>query len=109
MPLPALEGVTVSREKIWSANTGRSSSGKMLGTIVAVKTTIKVRWPPLTLAEAKKIEKAVAEEYFAVKLTRNGDKIFEGTMYAGTPSYTVYSMAEGMPYARDMAVDLIER
>ncbi len=29
MPDPALEGVTVNREKIWSSNTGRTTSGKM--------------------------------------------------------------------------------
>lgn len=109
MPTPAMEGVTVSREKIWSANTGRSSSGRMMGTIVAVKTTIKVKFPPLTLAQAKLIENAVADEYFSVVLTRNGEKVFDGTMYAGAPSYTIYSVAEGLPYARDLSVDLIER
>ena len=28
MPDPALEGVTVNREKIWSSNTGRTTSGE---------------------------------------------------------------------------------
>lgn len=109
MPTPAMEGVKVSREKIWSANTGRSSSGKMLGTVVAVKTKISVTFPPLTLSQARKVENAVANGYFSVKLTRNGDTVFNGTMYGGTPVYTVYSMAEGMPYAKGFSVDLIER
>lgn len=109
MPTPAMEGVTVSREKVWSANTGRSASGRMVGTIVAIKTTIKVKWPPLTLEEAQKIERAVAKEFFPVVLTKGGDTVFDGTMYAGAPSYTVYSVASGLPYARDMCVDLIER
>ena len=43
MPTPALEGVVISREKIWSANTGRTAAGKMVGTVVAVKTTIKIK------------------------------------------------------------------
>ncbi len=43
-----LEGVVISREKIWSANTGRTAAGKMVGTVVAVETTIKIKWPPLT-------------------------------------------------------------
>lgn len=42
---PALEGVTVNREKIWSSNHRRTTSGKMVGTVVAVKTTLKIKWP----------------------------------------------------------------
>lgn len=109
LPTPALEGVTVSREPIWSANTGRSSTGKMLGTIVANKTTIKVKWPPLTLAQAQSIENAVKKDFFTVTLKRDSSTVFTGTMYAGAPSYRIYSVASGMPYAIDMAVDLIER
>lgn len=31
MPTPALEGVVISREKIWSANTGRRRRGRWWG------------------------------------------------------------------------------
>ena len=55
MPNPAMEGVTISTEKIWSANTGRSASGKMVGTIIATKTTISIKWPALTPEQAAKI------------------------------------------------------
>lgn len=109
MPTPALGGVTVGREPIWSANTGRSASGKMVGTIVAVKTTIKVKWPPLTLAEAEKIENAVKGDFFTVVLKKDSSTVFSGTMYAGAPTYTIYSVVSGLPYAEGMAVDLIER
>lgn len=61
MPDPALEGVTVSREKIWSSNTGRTASGKMAGTVVAVKTTLKIKWPVLTPAQVATIEGAVSD------------------------------------------------
>ena len=111
MPTPALNGVTISREKIWSANTGRSASGKMLGTIIAQKTTLKIKWPPLTMEEAAKIEGAVSSgtEFFPVKFTGAAGVTQTLTMYAGTPTYTQYSWAAGMQWVMDVAVDLIEQ
>lgn len=110
LPTPAKEGVTVSREKIWSANTGRTAKqGSMEGTVVGTKTTIKVKFPPLSLSKAKAIEKAVDPQWINVVLSKDGETVFSGQCYAGTPTYTVYSMANGMPYARDFSVDLIER
>lgn len=111
MPTPALNGVTISREKIWSAATGRSSSGKMLGTIIAVKTTLKIKWPPLTMAQAAVIEAAVSSgtEFFPVRFTDAGGTTRTLTMYAGTPTYTQYSWANGTQYVVDASVDLIEQ
>ena len=98
MPTPALEGVVISREKIWSANTGRTAAGKMVGTVVAVKTTIKIKWPPLTPAQVAVIESAVSDGETKTK-----------TMYFGTPTYTVYSWANGRQYLRDVSVTGIEQ
>ncbi len=111
MPTPALNGVTISREKIWSANTGRSASGKMLGNKIATKTTLKLKWPPLTMDEAAKIEAAVSNgpDFFPVKFTDAAGVTQTLTMYAGTPTYTQYSWAAGMQWVMDVAVDLIEQ
>lgn len=112
MPTPALEGLTISSEKIWSANTGRTSSGKMAGTIVAIKTTVSIKWPPLTMAEVAVIEAAVSDKdnpFAAMKYTDMTGKTVEKTMYFGTPSYTVYSWANGLQIIKDISVDGIER
>ena len=61
MPDPALEGVTISREKIWSENTGRTASGKMAGTIIGIKSKISIKWPVLTPAQVATIEGAVSD------------------------------------------------
>lgn len=37
MPEPKQGGVTISKEKIWSKNTGRGSDGTMNGDVVARK------------------------------------------------------------------------
>lgn len=112
MPTPALEGVVISREKIWSANTGRTAAGKMVGTVVAVKTTIKIKWPPLTPAQVAVIERAVSDgdnPFVPVKFTDATGVTVTKTMYFGTPTYTVYSWAAGRQYLRDVSVTGIEQ
>ena len=112
MPDPALEGVTVNREKIWSSNTGRTTSGKMVGTGVAVKTTLKIKWPILTPAQVATIEGAVSDPdnpFVPVKYTDATGSTVTKTMYFGTPSYTVYSWANGRQYIKGACVDGIEQ
>lgn len=112
MPDPALEGMTISREKIWSANTGRTASGKMVGTIVAIKTTVKIKWPPLTPAQVRTIESAVSnagKAFTTLKYTDMTGNTVTKTVYFGTPTYTVYSWAAGKQYIRDVSVDGVEQ
>lgn len=112
MPTPALEGVIISREKIWSANTGRTAAGKMVGTVVAVKTSIKIKWPPLSPAQVAVIEGAVSDgdnPFVPVKFTDATGATVTKTMYFGTPTYTVYSWANGRQYLRDVSVTGIEQ
>ena len=112
MPTPALEGVVISREKIWSANTGRTAAGKMVGTVVAVKTNIEIKWPPLTPAQVAVIESAVSDgdnPFVPVKFTDATGVTVTKTMYFGTPTYTVYSWANGRQYLRDVSVTGIEQ
>lgn len=111
LPTPALNGVTISREKVWSAATGRTGSGKMAGTIVAQKYTLKLRWPPLTMGQAALIHQAVSSSaaFFPVSFTDAGGVRRNLTMYAGTPSYTQYSWVNGRQYVMDVSVELIEQ
>jgi hypothetical protein len=112
MPTPALGGVTITSEKIWSSNTGRSSSGKMLGTIVAIKSKISIKWGALTPDEAKTIENAVSdkdEPFVTMKYTDMTGTTVTKTVYFGTPSYTWYNWANGMQWVTDATVDGIEQ
>lgn len=112
MPDPAVEGVTVSSEKIWSSNTGRAASGKMVGTIVAIKTTLKIKWPPLTPPQVAAIESKVSSKsrpFVSVRFTDPTGTTITKTMYFGTPQYTVYSWADGVQYINGVTVDAIEQ
>ncbi|MCD8142028.1 MAG: hypothetical protein LUD83_01895 [Clostridiales bacterium] len=112
MPTPALEGLTISSEKIWSSDTGRSSSGKMLGTIVAIKTTVKIKWPTLTMAEVAVIEAAVSDAdnpFVAMQYTDMTGKTVTKTVYFGTPTYTIYSGADNLQWVENVEVEGIEQ
>lgn len=112
MPTPALEGLTISTEKIWSSDTGRTSAGKMVGTIVAVKTTISITWPVLTMDQVAVIEAAVSDQdapFVPIQYTDMTGQTVTKTVYFGTPTYTVYSWADGLRLVKDASVDGIER
>lgn len=86
---PKRGGIAVTDEPIWSANTGRSSTGKMIGDIVAWKQTIEVSWPPLTYAEMKAIRDAIvgAGEFFSIEYP---DITSGNTLSNMTTTKTVY-------------------
>lgn len=112
MPTPALEGLTISTEKIWSSDTGRTSAGKMVGTIVAVKTTISITWPVLTMDQVAVIEAAVSDQdapFVPIQYTDMTGQTVTKTVYFGTPTYTVYSWADGLQYVESVKVEGIEQ
>ena len=68
MPGLKLNGLTVTKEKIWSKNTGRAANGEMVGDLIAIKYTLKCSWPPLTREQAVVIDKAVSPAFFNVQV-----------------------------------------
>ena len=112
MPTPALNGVTLTTNKIWSNNTGRTTAGTMVGTIVCVKHKMAIKWPPLTEAQAAVIEAAVSDTenpFVPVQYTDMAGKTVTYTMYFGDVTYTQYSWSEGLRYIKDVTVDGIEQ
>ena len=60
MPAPKLNGGLVETyENVWSADTGRNSAGRMMGTLVATKAKLKFSWNALSWADAAKIRNAI--------------------------------------------------
>lgn len=112
LPTPKVEGVTITPNKIWSANTGRlESSGLMAGTIVAIKHKIEIKWPSLSMTEVQKIEAAVSTltPFHTLKYTDMAGQTKEITVYFGDPSYTIYSYSPGVQWINDVSVSAIER
>lgn len=57
----AYDGYTQGRNKIWSKNTGRTNSGKMVGTILAIKNKFECQLAPITPEKAKIIDEIVSD------------------------------------------------
>ena len=112
MPEPAAKGILFSDEKVWSANTARSTSGKMNGSIIAWKKTRSFKFPPLSSADLNKLNGKISEkkEWHTVKYTDSSNNtIFSFECYFGTPTYNFYSAAKDLRYFTDYSVDAIER
>lgn len=112
LPTPKLGGLTITPNKLWSANTGRlESSGTMVGTIVAIKYKISIKWPDLTMEQVQTIEAAVSTTtaFHTLKYTDMAGKTHERQVYFGDPTYTIYSYSPGVQLIRDAGVDAIEK
>lgn len=100
----------ISREPIWSKNTGRVASGKMKGDIVAHKYKLTVTLPPMSDKEAASFDAAILTAFFNVTFRNpTTGKNVTKKMYAGSPKYPVYSYVDGLPRYVGVAVDLIEQ
>ena len=110
MPTLKKEGLTISKEKIWSSNTGRSASGDMIGDLIAIKYTLDCEWPPLSREQAAVVDSAVSPAFFNVTFTDPGSNSrVTKRMYAGTPTYPVYSYVNGVKTYSGVKVTLIQQ
>ena len=117
LPEPARGGITVTDEPIWASNTGRNTKGKMIGDIVAWKTTIEVTWPPLTYSQARTIRNAIrgAGEFFSIKYP----DIEEGqtvatmettkTVYCANIPRALYSLSPKYPRYDGITIQFVEQ
>ena len=112
MPVPALNGISIADEPIWSSKTGRNTSGKMIGDIVARKTTISISWPPLTFTQAALIRDTIknAGAFFPLQYyDTNASTRVTKTVYAGNVPRTLYSLAPGKRLIYGITVQFIEQ
>lgn len=110
MPLLKAEGLSITKEKVWSSNTGRASDGGMIGDLVAIKYTLSCEWPALSREEVAVIDAAITPAFFNVTFLDPGSNTrITRTFYAGTPTYSVYSYVDGVRTYSGVAVDLIEK
>ena len=112
MPSPALDGVSVDDEKIWSSNTGRlAASGEMTGTITAIKHTVSIKWNALDFLAVRKIRQSVTNvaAWHSLRLCGPDGLEMNLTVYFGTPHFAMYSYAQGLQYCSSVSVKAIER
>lgn len=112
MPTPAHNGMSIADEPIWSSNTGRGSTGKMSGDIVAWKKTVDMDFPALTYAQSKLIRDTLrnAGEFFDVRFRDfDASEWVTCKMYTANLPRTLYSLADGLRYHTGVKIQLVEQ
>jgi len=108
MPTPSLNGMTIKKEKVWSNNTGRAANAEMIGDVIAIKYTIECTWPMLSRADVAKIDTAISPAFFDVTFTDPGTNTrATKKFYSNTPTYPVYSYANGVKTYKGVGATLI--
>lgn len=109
---PKIGGITYKSEKVWSSNTGRTASGRMVGTIKTIKKTVSIVWPPLTEEERRTIEGQISNTtmpFSVLELTLANGGTMTMECYFGTPSFQGYKRIGRVWKYESGQVDGIER
>ena len=106
--LPSPVAIDAADEIIWSEATGRSASGKMLGSVIAEKGTFSIRWGVLTKAELNTIRRRIKSGFHPFTVDIDGDSATISS-YRGTLTYAVLGTYGGVTYYNNAAVTIIEQ
>jgi hypothetical protein len=107
--LPAPVSLSIADELIWSSDTGRTLSGKMVGDVVAEKKTVSISWGILTEAELVKIKNKLTKGFFPVTFRDDGGLITI-SVYRGTLTKEILGkLSDGVFYYKSATVDLVQQ
>lgn len=110
--MPTPQEVSFTNNKIWSQNTGRTASCKMVGDIIGIKKSIHIEWLNLKADEIKLINgyiSSAANSFFTVTILNEEFEQKSYKVYASDPSYEVWGWDEKRRLVKGLAVDLIEQ
>lgn len=109
IPLPAPSTISVGDEILWSSNTGRSSTGKMIGDVIAEKETLNIKWQYITAAEKNIIKTALSTGFFPIEINIDGNP-YAITVYRGTLKYEAMGrLDDGIYYFKEVSTDIVEQ
>lgn len=91
MPTPKYNGFKISKNKIWSRNTGRNDFGDMVGTIIKIKRKVEITFPPLTVQQTALLDSVVSSisPYHSLSYTDETGNITTMTVYFNDPIYPI--------------------
>ena len=103
--LPSPVSMSVGNEIIWSSNTGRVSSGLMLGTVITEKKTVSVGWGMLTESQINEIEKRMPKGFIKMYILGTLYTVYRGTLNKELKGY----IGDGILYYQSATTDIVER
>lgn len=111
-PTPDENGIIITSEKLWSEDTGRSSSGLLVGDLIAIKTTIEIHWHKMKGADVDLLDKAINDinaPFFEVEYYNQNGVYSKGTFYSASTTYNQRSYTkDGIVYS-ELVVKLVEQ
>ncbi|WP_434310165.1 DUF6711 family protein [Hominifimenecus sp. rT4P-3] len=109
VPEPALGGLEIKKEKIWSKNANRTTNGDFVGDIVSIKYTLSINWPPLSRQQVAEIDAYLCLPEISVYFLDPGSNLYvTKKFYSATPSYPIYSLVDGVKTYQGVSVELIQ-
>ena len=103
LPTPSTQ--STSSELIWSSDTGRTLSGKMVGTVIAEKSTHTLGWNVLSKSEVTLIRNNLSKGFFRVSIDGVELNVYRGTFNEGEK----WKTKDGNFKYRNASITLIER
>lgn len=105
-----VQALTIDENIIWSANTGRVTTGEMEGDIITRKFKLIVTLAPLNDKEAVDFASAIRPAFFPIKFRNPNTGLTDTkTFYVGKPQYPVYTYVDNLPRYVGVGVDFIEK
>lgn len=108
--LPDPSEMTVTDELVWAPNTGRTSSGTMVGDLKGVKMTVECKWNLLTETQMSSLRTAVrsAGGFFNLRYYDLGETHTMVCYASGIPR-KLYSHHMNYRYYQDVTISFIEK
>lgn len=105
--LPSPIEISRGNEIIWGENTGRSTTGSMIGDIIAEKETLSIKWGVITQAEFNLIKSALNAGFFSFTLIL-GSESLSYTSYRSNITSEIIS-AGSETFYKNVTVQVIEQ
>lgn len=110
--VPKEKGITIGRYKTWSQNSGRTESGKAIGTILYIKYKVEITWDELSAEEIQKIDDIVSNKdkpFTTVKFRDINGELKEITCYFGDSVMGITRYENGKPIVDGYKLSAIEQ
>ena len=110
LPTDNLTQVSLNNKIIWSSNTGRTTSGLMMGDIIANKATLSLEFQWISVADFNTILTAVnSSPFFSVQVKLDNTVLANMTAYRSTVERTMGGKYGGVWFLQGAKFQLIEQ
>lgn len=107
--LPAPVTISIGSEIIWSSNTGRISTGKMIGDVIAEKEKLSITWGILAKSEYDTIKNSIKAGFWPLIINVDGEP-YTINAYRGTLTRVpMGQLGDGNYYYRSATVEIVEQ